>query len=74
MPFVQIGFTATRAPDGSFLESVPIYAKVSKVTDEGLASAEDKAIDDIAQIFAEKFKQYKSAEAKARNAIRENGT
>ena len=27
--FIQIGVTALRAPDGSFLPSVPLYAKVN---------------------------------------------
>lgn len=58
MPFVQIGITALRAPDGTFLPSTPIYAEVPEVTREGLAPVESETIDDIAQIFAEKFKQY----------------
>lgn len=65
MPFVQIGITALRAPDGSFLPSTPIYAEVPEVTAEGLAPQEDKAIDSLALLLAEKFKQYKSAVAAA---------
>lgn len=65
MPFVQVGITAARAPDGSFLPSVPIYAEVPEVTKEGLAPAEDKALDDISRIFAEKFRQYKTKVAAA---------
>ena len=58
MPFVQVGITALRAPDGTFLPSTPIYAEVPEVTREGLAPVEDKTVDDIAHVFAEKFKQY----------------
>jgi hypothetical protein len=58
MPFVQVGITALRAPDGTFLPSTPIYAEVPEVSPEGLTPTENDTIDDIAQIFAEKFKQY----------------
>lgn len=58
MAFVQIGITALRAPDGTFLPSVPIYAEVPKATDEGLAPVEDKTVGELSRIFAGKFKQY----------------
>lgn len=58
MPYVQIGVTALRAPDGTFLPSTPIYAEVPEVTREGLTPTESGMIDDIAKIFAKKYKQY----------------
>lgn len=58
MTFVQIGVTALRAPDGTFLPSTPIYAEVPFATNEGITPTENDTIDDIAQILAEKFKQY----------------
>ncbi len=60
MALVQIGIKALRAPSGEFLESVPIFAEIPKerITPEGLTKTEDKTIDDISRIMAQKFKQY----------------
>lgn len=59
--FIQIGVTAMRAPDGSFLPSVPLYAKVP-VTDidpqSGLYVGEEKALRDVGKVFADKFREY----------------
>jgi len=58
MAFIQIGLTALRAPDGTFLPSTPLYAEVSRVNDKGLAPVEEKTIGELSRIFAGKFKQY----------------
>lgn len=53
--FIQIGSTAARKPEtGEFLPSVPIFAEVTPDTE----AAEAVAVADVAQIFAQKMKQY----------------
>ncbi len=52
--YIQVGVTAMRAPDGSFLPSVPLYIKA---TPEALAG-QDALIHDIARLFAQRMKQY----------------
>lgn len=67
--FVQIGVTALRAPDGSFLPSVPLYikAEAEEVSPAGKYIGNEPALQDVADIFADKFKQYaKAARAVAR--------
>ena len=44
---VQIGQTALRAPDGSFLPAQPLYIIV-----------EEQLMTDVSGIFAKKFAQY----------------
>ena len=59
--FVQVGVTALRAPDGSFLPSVPLYIKAPEEDvnpKTGRYEGEEAAIKDIASVFADKFKQY----------------
>lgn len=59
--FVQVGVTALRAADGSFLPSVPLYIKAPKKDvnpKTGRYEGEEAAIKDIASVFADKFKQY----------------
>jgi len=52
--YIQIGVMAARAPDGSFLDSVPIYTRRTPQAE----AAEEAALRPVAQIFAEKFAQY----------------
>ena len=55
--FIQVGFTALRGPDGSFLPAVPLYIRA---TDEAIAG-EEKFIRDIGKLFAHRMKAYRSA-------------
>ena len=51
--FVQIGFSGLRAPDGSFLPSVPIYIKVPAETvnpETGEYTGEDKMIREFSSM------------------------
>lgn len=52
--FIQIGVMSARAPDGSFIETVPIYTKRTPAAE----AAEEAAIRPVAKIFAAKFAQY----------------
>lgn len=52
--YIQIGVMAARAPDGSFLETVPIYTRRTPQAE----AAEEAALRPVAKIFAEKFAQY----------------
>ena len=52
--YIQIGVMAARAPDGSLLETVPIYTRRTPQAE----AAEEAALRPVAQIFAEKFAQY----------------
>lgn len=52
--YIQIGVMAARAPDGSLLETVPIYTRRTPQAE----AAEEAALRPVAKIFAEKFAQY----------------
>lgn len=52
--YVQIGVISARAPDGSFLPSVPIYTKRTPETER----TEEEALRPVARIFAEKMAEY----------------
>lgn len=59
--FVQIGFSGLRAPDGSFLPSVPIYIKVPAETvnpETGEYTGEDKMIREFSSMCLPYVKQY----------------
>lgn len=58
--FAQVGVTALRAPDGSFLPSVPLYIKVAAedIAPDGRYIGEDRTLTDVADIFADKYRQY----------------
>ena len=65
---VCIGSTALRAPDGTPYPSVPMYvivdeSQVDKKT--GLSEGENELNNDIAKVFAGKFKQYVDGVKKA---------
>lgn len=56
-----VGSTALRAPDGTFLPSVPLYIKVPASTvnpNSGLSAGEEELLDDIAAVLVPRFKQY----------------
>ena len=56
---VQIGQTALRAPDGSFLPAQPLYIIVEAEPQDKLFSAgEEQLMTDVSGIFAKKFAQY----------------
>ena len=59
---VQIGQTALRAPDGSFLPAQPLYIIVAAEPDEPqdkpFSAGEEELLTDVSGIFAKKFAQY----------------
>lgn len=58
---VQIGQTALRAPDGSFLPAQPLYIVVEAANepeDKPFSKSEEQTLTDVAGIFAQKFAQY----------------
>lgn len=54
MNLIQVGVIAARAPDGSFLPSVPIY---TEATPEAVEE-EQAGTALIGRIFAERYRQY----------------
>lgn len=62
--YVQVGVTAMRAPDGAFLPAVPLYIKAAadEVAADGHYVGSKPALQDVATIFADKFKQFKRKE------------
>ena len=60
---VQVGVTALRGPDGSFLPAVPMYIKVDAKDvsgKTGLSKGEEQLCSSgsVAAMLAEKFKKY----------------
>lgn len=71
---IQIGVAALRSPKGDFLPAVPLFIKAEDAGEinpsTGRTVQEDLALNDVAKVFADKFKAYaegckrlKSAEA-----------
>lgn len=58
MARIQIGIIAYRKPNGDFLPAIPIYRDVA--TERPIE--ELLPIDELAEIFADKFKAYKAAQ------------
>lgn len=59
--YVQIGVTALREIDGSFLPSQPLYIKVPAESinpETGLYAGTEKMIQDASGIFTKAFKKY----------------
>lgn len=63
--YIQVGVTAMRAPDGSFLPAVPLYIRATPT-----AIAEEKKLtQDIGHLLALRMKHYQEEAAKAEAAI-----
>lgn len=71
--FVQIGVTALRSPDGSFLPSVPLYVKVpaEDVSPGGEYIGSEPVLQDVAEVFADKYRQYIKAQRAVNTARKE---
>lgn len=55
---IQVGVTATRAPDGTFDESTPIYRKVPQVNEgSNLTQVQEDSMHDLIQSLCERYKQ-----------------
>lgn len=52
--YIQVGVTALRGPDGSFLPAVPLYIKETPET----KAAEEAFTKDVTGILAQKMKEY----------------
>jgi hypothetical protein len=64
--YIQVGVTALRDPmTGGYLPSVPLYIEA---TDDAVA-AEDRLLDNIGGVLAQKFKQYMDGCKKAEVAL-----
>ena len=67
---VQIGIAALRDSSGGFLPSVPLFIREEDAGEinptTGRTVQEDLALDDVAKIFADKFKQYADGNRKRR--------
>ena len=55
--YIQVGVTALRDPaTGGFLPAVPLYIKA----EDGAEDAEEKLIQDIGKLMAERIRRYKA--------------
>lgn len=52
--YIQVGVTALRAPDGSFLPAVPLYIRSTPET----KAAEEALTQDITGVLAQRMKAY----------------
>lgn len=52
--YIQVGVTAMRGPDGSFLPAVPLYIKSTPET----KAAEEALVGDITSVLAQRMKLY----------------
>ena len=56
--YIPVGVTALRDPaTGEFLPAVPLYIKA----EDGAEEAEEKLIEDIGKLMAERIRRYKAA-------------
>ena len=56
--YIQVGVTALRDPaSGEFLPAIPLYIKA----EDGAEEAEEKLIEDIGKLMAERIRRYKAA-------------
>lgn len=67
MALVQVGTMALRSPSGEFLPSEPIYREIAEDQE---SQSEYLPLDELAEVFADKFKAYKAA--KSRRKKKEN--
>ena len=59
--FKQVGVIGIRDPDGNITENRPIYIKVGEKEinpKTNMHITEEKAMEDVMRVLAEKFKQY----------------
>ena len=64
--YIQVGVTALRDPaTGDFLPAVPLYIKA----EDGAEEAEEKLIEDIGKLLAERIRRYKADCEAARISI-----
>ncbi len=61
MARVQVGIIARRAADGSFLPALPIYREIESIQEP---QSTDIFPDALLQLFADKFKEYKTAQSR----------
>lgn len=55
--FIQVGVTALRDPaTGDYLPAVPLYIKA----EDGAEEAEEKLIQDIGKLFADRMRKYRA--------------
>ncbi|MBS6562009.1 MAG: hypothetical protein KH328_01515 [Staphylococcus sp.] len=54
--FVQVGVTALRGPDGTYLPSVKLYVEVPDNKDEN--KMENNMVTDFAGLSAKKYREY----------------
>lgn len=59
MQLVKIGVQSLRGPDGNFLPSQPVYAKMTDNEAKKTAVREEKMLDEAASNIAKAMKQYK---------------
>lgn len=52
--YMQVGVMAMRAPDGTFMPSVPLYIRATPAD----RAKEQQFIGDIGRLFADKMRQY----------------
>lgn len=56
--YIQVGVTAMREPGtGEFLPAVPLFIRA----EDGAEEAEEKLINDIGKILAERMRRYEAA-------------
>ena len=58
MALVQVGAMALRKPNGDFLPMQPIYREFAEESEQ---QSEYTPLDELAEIFADKFKARKAA-------------
>ncbi len=63
MALVQVGTMALRSPSGEFLPSEPIYREIAE---EHESQSEYLPLDELAEIFADRFQAHKAAKSAAR--------
>ena len=52
--YIQVGVTAMRGPDGSFLPAVPLYIRA----DDSAKTGEARLTEDIGRLLAARMKAY----------------
>lgn len=52
--YIQVGVTAMRGPDGSFLPAVPLYIRA----DDSAKAGEARLTEDIGRLLAARMKAY----------------